>query len=262
MSEGKILNLSQKMNALRGEMGEIIKKRYSENVKYKFYRLYDLYTMMKAPMVKIGVDLRILSEEPVRNTEQGADYYTSYIQQTRSGPRTVWVYEADLGLEWVNVDDPGDKEHVTLHLIGTNDSGPDKAKGAAWTYGLKYYLSNRFSVPMDDEEDPDRNDYSGSTVSKSATKSKQTSQKPKQKPSEKLDPTETAPYPKLSQEQVKDILHRAEQAGISRTGMEDWIRGRLKVEPMEMTEEDGCKCLKAIEAVAAKRKAKEEQNNA
>ena len=55
---------------------------------------------------------------------------------------------------------------------------------------------------------------------------------------------------------------KAPQTGISRTGMEDWIRGHLKVEPMKMTEEDGCKCLKAIEAVAAKRKAKEEQNNA
>lgn len=262
MSEGKTLNLSQKMNALRGEMGEIIKKRYSENVKYKFYRLHDLYTMMKAPMVKIGVDLRILSEEPVRNTEQGADYYTSYIQQTRSGSRTVWVYEADLGLEWVNVEDPSDRETVTLHLIGTNDAGPDKAKGAAWTYGLKYYLSNRFNVPMDDEEDPDRNDYSGGADSKSAAKPKQPAQKPKPKPAGKPAPAKTAPSPKLKPEQVEDILRRAEQTGISRTGMEDWIRGHLKVEPMEMTEEDGCKCLKAIEAVAAKRKAKEEQNNA
>ena len=262
MSEGKALSLSQKMNALRGEMGEIIKKRYSENVKYKFYRLYDLYTMMKAPMVKIGVDLRILGEEPVRNTEQGADYYTSYIQQTKSGPRTVWVYESDLSLEWVNVEDPSDRENVTLHLIGTNDAGPDKAKGAAWTYGLKYYLSNRFSVPMDDEEDPDRNDYSSTTVSRSTAKSKQITQKPKPKPAGKPTAEKTTPSPKLKPEQVEDILRRAEQAGISRTGMEDWIRGRLKVEPMVMTEEDGCKCLKAIEAVAAKRKAKEEQNNA
>ena len=32
-----------------------------------------------------------------------------------------------------------------LHVIGTNEA-PDKAKGAAWTYGLKYYFLNKFNI--------------------------------------------------------------------------------------------------------------------
>ena len=32
-----------------------------------------------------------------------------------------------------------------MHVIGTNEA-PDKAKGAAWTYGLKYYFLNKFNI--------------------------------------------------------------------------------------------------------------------
>ena len=39
----------------------------------------------------------------------------------------------------------GDKVRSFLHVIGTNEA-PDKAKGAAWTYGLKYYFLNKFNI--------------------------------------------------------------------------------------------------------------------
>ena len=58
---------------------------------------------------------------------------------------TLWRYEADLELCWTNADRPGDKVRSFLHVIGTNEA-PDKAKGAAWTYGLKYYFLNKFNI--------------------------------------------------------------------------------------------------------------------
>ena len=71
----------------------------------------------------------------------------------------MWVYEADLTIRWTNADDPEDILEVTLHAIGTNDSGPDKAKGSAWTYCLKYYLFEKFGIDQGDE-DPDMSDRS------------------------------------------------------------------------------------------------------
>jgi hypothetical protein len=57
---------------------------------------------------------------------------------------------------------------VTLHAIGTNDGGPDKAKGSAWTYCLKYYLFEKFGIDQG-EEDPDMKDLSdGQTVPQGA----------------------------------------------------------------------------------------------
>ena len=42
-----------------------------------------------------------------------------------------------------------------LHVIGTNEA-PDKAKGAAWTYGLKYYFLNKFNIMQaSGMDDPD-----------------------------------------------------------------------------------------------------------
>ena len=48
----------------------------------------------------------------------------------RGVQRTVWVYEEDLTIRWTNADNPEDILEVTLHAIGTNDGGPDKAKAA------------------------------------------------------------------------------------------------------------------------------------
>lgn len=71
----------------------------------------------------------------------------------RGVQRTVWVYEEDLTIRWTNADNPEDILEVTLHAIGTNDGGPDKAKGSALTYCLKYYLFEKFGIDQG-EDDP------------------------------------------------------------------------------------------------------------
>ena len=61
------------------------------------------------------------------------------------------MYEADLTIRWTNADKPDDILEVTLHALGTNDGGPDKAKGSAWTYCLKYYLFEKFGIDQGDD---------------------------------------------------------------------------------------------------------------
>ena len=102
----------------------------------------------------------IVGEQATRHSENGDPiYYSNFTQHTRNGDRIVWVYEADLTIRWTNADNPDETLEVTLHAIGTNDGGPDKAKGSAWTYCLKYYLFEKFGIDQGDD-DPDMSDHS------------------------------------------------------------------------------------------------------
>lgn len=85
----------------------------------------------------------------------------------RGVQRTVWVYEEDLTIRWTNADNPEDILEVTLHAIGTNDGGPDKAKGSALTYCLKYYLFEKFGIDQG-EDDPDMKNLTGAAQAQQA----------------------------------------------------------------------------------------------
>ncbi|MBO7342971.1 MAG: ERF family protein, partial [Alistipes sp.] len=126
----KPLTLQQKFVELRKAIPAIVQKQHSDGVKYKFAKIFDIYQMLTPAMNEQGVNFDIVGEIATRHDANGDDlYYHSYQQQTKMGPRTVWVYEADLLLRWTNADDQTDTQDVTLHAIGTNDGGPDKAKG-------------------------------------------------------------------------------------------------------------------------------------
>lgn len=66
---------------------------------------------------------------------------------------------------------------ATVHAVGWNDD-PAKAKGAAHTYALKYYLFEKFTVDQG-EDDPDNSDFgaqgkgSGAGGSQQATQGRQ-----------------------------------------------------------------------------------------
>lgn len=166
----KPLTLEQKFVKLREAVPYLQQKQHSDGVKYKFAKISDIYELLTPAMNEHGVNFDIINEKATRHDTNGDDlYYHNYTQQTRNGPRTVWVYEADLTLRWTNADDPADTLEVTLHALGTNDGGPDKAKGSAWTYCLKYYLFEKFGIDQG-EDDPDARDLSdGHTPTQSTT---------------------------------------------------------------------------------------------
>lgn len=157
------MNLEEKFVELRKAVPAIVQKKHSDGVKYKFAKIFDVYELLTPAMNEYGVNFDVVKEEATRHDELGnALYYHNYQQQTQKGMRTVWVYEADLTLRWTNVHNPEEKQEITLHALGTNDGGPDKAKGSAWTYCLKYYLFEKFGIDQG-EDDPDNNDLSGTT---------------------------------------------------------------------------------------------------
>ena len=119
-------------------------------------------------MNEFGVNFDIVGEQATRHSENGDPiYYSNFTQHTRNGDRIVWVYEADLTIRWTNADNPDETLEVTLHAIGTNDGGPDKAKGSALTYCLKYYLFEKFGIDQG-EDDPDMKNLTGAAQAQQA----------------------------------------------------------------------------------------------
>lgn len=156
---GPPLTLQQKFIKLREAVPAIVQKAHSDGVKYKFAKIFDVYELLTPAMNEHGVNFDIIGETATRHDANGdALYYHHYQQNTKNGSRIVWVYEADLTIRWTNADNPEDTLEVTLHAIGTNDGGPDKAKGSAWTYCLKYYLFEKFGIDQGDD-DPDMTDH-------------------------------------------------------------------------------------------------------
>lgn len=154
-NNSKPMTLQQKFVKLREAIPYIQKQKHSDSVKYTFAKIADVYKLLSPALNTHGVNFDIVGEKATRHDELGnAIFYHSYEQKTYNGFRLVWVYEADLTIRWTNADDPTDTLEVTLHAIGTNDGGPDKAKGSAWTYCLKYYLFEKFCIDQGDD-DPD-----------------------------------------------------------------------------------------------------------
>lgn len=212
--EGKPLTLQQKFVKLREAIPAITQKAHSDGVKYKFAKIFDVYELLTPAMNQYGVNFDIAGEYATRHDANGDDlYYHSYTQQTRNGSRIVWVYEADLTVRWTNADDPADIQEVTLHALGTNDGGPDKAKGSAWTYCLKYYLFEKFGIDQG-EDDPDMTDRT----------------------------RDGAP-----EAQAATLYSKGEAAGYTRAMIDEWLGKRYKqTDPRRLTPaqcEDACAIL-------------------
>lgn len=138
------LNLQQKLCRIRKKIPALVKKRYSEEVDYDFTRIDDIYRFLTPALNKYGVNFEVYEEIPVKKDDQGNPVY---LYQENG----FWMYEADLKIGWVNVDNPSEREESLIHLVGTHEMA-EKAKGTAWTYGLKYYLFSRFNIDQGGED--------------------------------------------------------------------------------------------------------------
>lgn len=176
-------NLQQRLLAVREQIPALSKKNYNEEVNYDFTKIDDIYKYLTPAMNRAGVVMDVVSEKATRRDAGGNPIYV-----IRLGDTGFWMYEADLTIVWKNADNPADTETVTLHAIGTNEM-PDKAKGSAWTYLLKYYFFQKFAINQGGE-DPDMNP----AVKKGSETKKR--EEPAQKTTGQHDQKETEGQPK------------------------------------------------------------------
>lgn len=143
-------NLQQRLLYVREQLPALAKKNHNEEVSYDFVKIDDIYKYLTPAMNRAGVLMDVVEEQATRHDEAGNPVFVCRLPET-----PFWIYEADLKVVWKNADDPSDEEAVVLHAIGTNEM-PDKAKGSAWTYCLKYYFFSKFAINQG-AEDPDMN---------------------------------------------------------------------------------------------------------
>ncbi|AFB76065.1 hypothetical protein 2209_scaffold441_00052 [Bacteriophage sp.] len=128
-----------------------------------------------------------------------------------------------------------------IHSIGWNDD-PAKAKGAAHTYALKYYLFEKFTVDQG-EDDPDNNDFSAQGKgSGSAGTARQGQQRQGQGQSSG----------RLSDAQLGRLYKKAEAAGMSRERTDARILEKYKKQdPATLTRQEYDEICNSLDAAAA-----------
>lgn len=233
----KPLTLQQKFVKLREAVPAITQQAHSDGVSYKFAKIFDVYKLLTPAMNEWGVNFDIIREEATRHAENGDPiFYQRCTQKTRNGDRTVWVYEADLTIVWINADNPKDTWEVTLHAIGTNDDGPDKAKGSAWTYCLKYYLFEKFGIDQG-EDDPDNTDRTNDAQNVqrqgAGNQNRQGNVTPPPNGKNGQSGRTDGPRP-LSNAQMERMYRKAENAGLTNGQVDEWIRNQFHKEPQNM----------------------------
>ena len=150
--DNNVLTLQEKMVKIRSEIPALVKRAYSEEVSYDFTKIDDIFCYLTPAMNRWKVNLDIVSETATKKRENGDPAYIEFLAY-----RQIWLYEADLTLIWINAEKPEETITATIHAIGTHEM-PEKAKGSAWTYALKYYLLDKYCIDQGGE-DPDMRNY-------------------------------------------------------------------------------------------------------
>ena len=138
MENKETMNLQQKLIAISNEMPKLLKKHYSDEVDYDFVKIDDIFELLNPAFTKHHICLQELEETDAAYSKVDGS----------------WIYTAKLTFFIVNADCLEEKERVSIQLVGDHLDSPAKAKGAAWTYGFKYFFLYKFRMKQE-TEDPD-----------------------------------------------------------------------------------------------------------
>ena len=194
MENKETMNLQQKLIAISNEMPKLLKKHYSDEVDYDFVKIDDIFELLNPAFTKYHICLQELEETDA----------------TYSKVDGSWIYTAKLTFFIVNADCLDEKERVSIQLVGDHLDSPAKAKGAAWTYGFKYFFLYKFRMKQE-TEDPDMKGTPPNGPDKSKEKADQKKTKVPVKPQkpEKESSDVIADSP-LSQPSVTDMNQKKE----------------------------------------------------
>ncbi len=236
------LSLRQKLVEMRKALPTIKKERHSDGVKYAYSKVDAIWGPIRPIMDELGVLFEFVREEATKKDGSGNPVYGSTMNaKTRQGDKLMLVYESDMVYHWGNVDNDEEVIEVTLHALGWNDD-PAKAKGAARTYAVKYYLWDEFSVDQG-EDDPDNSDFGATGKQGQQQQGNQQGNQRGQQPGDgqKL----------LSQAQLERMYKKGEAAGFSRDSVNKRISEKYyKGNPAELTRSQYEEICAALDAAA------------
>lgn len=114
---------------------------------YSYTSGSQILSAIKEKMEEIG--LLFLPVETVHRGWTTFNYKNSY-----GDDKTDFIVEGELFYEWINADEPTDRQRVSFEYYGQQND-ISKAFGSALTYSERYLLLKSLGAPTD-EDDPDK----------------------------------------------------------------------------------------------------------
>ena len=158
------MNLYQKINEVKKVVKTLSKDAETSGDRaYSYVSGSQILSMIKSKMEEIG-----LLFLPVKTESSG---WTTFDYTLASGKsKTDFIVEGKMSYEWINVDEPNERQRVDFDYYGQQND-ISKAFGSALTYSERYLLLKSLGAPTD-EDDPDKKteDKKGNSASKLKSK--------------------------------------------------------------------------------------------
>ena len=202
-------------------------------------------------MNELGVDFDVIKEEATKHSDNGDPLYWITMQvKTSRGDKLMFLYEADMTIRWTNLDNDDEVIEAVVHAIGWNDD-PAKAKGAAHTYALKYYLFEKFSIDQG-EDDPDNSDFSAQGKGNAGGSGSKPAQQGQQGQQNQQRQGQGQGSGRLSEAQLVRLYKKAEAAGMTKERTDARILEKYsKKDPATLTRQEYDDICGHLDAAAA-----------
>lgn len=141
------LNVYQKINEVKKVVKAFTKDaETSGKGAYSYTSGSQILALIKEKMEEVG--LLFLPVGTEHRNYQTFEYKNSY-----GDTKTDFLVDGKLIYEWINIDEPSDRQRVEFEYYGQQND-LSKAFGSALTYSERYLLLKSFGAPTD-EDDPD-----------------------------------------------------------------------------------------------------------
>ena len=142
------MNVYQKINEVKKLVKSFTKDSATSGTgAYKYTSGAQVLGAIKEKMEELG-----LLFLPVETESKG--WTTFDYKNSRGDEKTDFIVSGKLVYEWINIDEPTDRQRVEFEYYGQQND-ISKAFGSALTYSERYLLLKSLGAPTD-EDDPDR----------------------------------------------------------------------------------------------------------
>ena len=136
-------NIYTKLKNIQSQNTEILKDNLNKFQHYKYFTEYQTLTFLKPLLSEQGLFLHL--------EDLTTDYKVELIEKN-------WVIQYWKQATLINCDNSEEKITSKFLALGSNQDIA-KAKGSAETYAIKYFLTKFFLIPITDNLDPDREQW-------------------------------------------------------------------------------------------------------
>ena len=136
-------NIYTKLKNIQAKSTEILKDNLNRFQNYKYFTEYQALTFLKPLLSEQGLTLHL--------EDLSTDYKVELMEKN-------WVVQYWKQATSINCETPEQKIISKFLALGSNQDIA-KAKGSAETYAIKYFLTKFFLIPITDNLDPDREQW-------------------------------------------------------------------------------------------------------